>query len=128
MRSWIRLKNREYNQFDDESEDDKDMLCVAFFRLRLSPFRIVGLSLLLLVIGRCRVICKGFKTERDADLVGLFQTYAFFHGNGMELRNANAQDTAQDTLTTLYLAIFMLAIFISSFSCGHIMKLSVYVD
>ena len=79
MRSWIRLENREYNQFDDELEDDKDILCVAFVRLRLSLLRIVGLSLLLLVVSRCRVICEGFETERDADLIGLFEADAFFH-------------------------------------------------
>ena len=96
MRSWIRLENREYNQFDDELEDDKDMLCVAFFRVHLSPLRIVGLSLLLLVIGRCGVICKGFETERDADLIGLFEAYAFFHGGVTGLTMVHAQE---DTVT-----------------------------
>lgn len=93
MRSWIRLENRKYNQFDDELEDDKDMLCVAFFRLRLSLFRIVGLSLLLLVIGGCGVICKGLETERDADLIGLFEAYAFFHGDVMGLTMVHAQES-----------------------------------
>jgi hypothetical protein len=119
MRSWIRLENREYNQFDNELEDDKDMLCVAFFRLRLSLLRIVGLSLLLLVIGRCGIICKGFETERDADLIGLFEAYAFFHGGAMGLTMVHAQDT----VTTLYLAIFM-----SSFSLWPHHETLVYVD
>jgi hypothetical protein len=95
------------------------MLRVAFFRLRLSPFCIVGLSLLLLVIGRCRVICKGLETERDADLIGLFEAYAFFHGNVMGLTSGHAQDT----VTTLYLAIFM-----SSFSLWPHHETLVYVD
>ena len=104
MRSWIRLENREYNQFGGELEDIKDMLCVAFFRLRLSLLRIVVLSLLLLVIGRCGVICKRFETERDADLIGLFEAYAFFH---VMLWDDEGAREAQETVTTLYLAIFM---------------------
>jgi hypothetical protein len=83
MRSWIRLESREYHQLDDEIEGDKDILCVAFFRLCLSLLRIVGLSLLLLVIGRGCVICKGFETERDTDLIGLFEAHAYFQSNVM---------------------------------------------
>ena len=93
MRSWIRLENKEYNQFDGELEDDNDTLCVTFVCLRLSPLRIVGLSLLFLVIGRCGVICKRFETKRDADLIGLFEADAFFHGNVMRLTTVHAQDT-----------------------------------
>jgi hypothetical protein len=89
MRSWTRLENREHNQLDDELDEDKDILCVPFFRLRLSPFRIIGLSLLLLVIGRCGVICKRFETEGDADLIGLFEAYAFFHGDVMGLTSVS---------------------------------------
>jgi hypothetical protein len=100
MRSWIRLEDREYNQFDNELEDDKDILCVAFFRLRLSLFRIVGLSLLLFVIDRCGVICKGLETERDADLIGLFEAYAFFHGDvtGLTMYTRKSQDNCDYSL------------------------------
>ena len=118
MRSWIRLEKREYNQPDDEVEDGKDILCVAFFRLRLSLLCIVGLRLLLLVIGGCGVICKGFETERDADLIGLFEADAFFHVNGTGLRVVHAQETV-----TLLLFGYIYVIVPLPSTCSHIMKL-----
>ena len=102
MRSWIRLENGEYNQLDGDLEDDKGILCVTLFRLRLPLVRIVGLSLLLLVICRCSVICKGFEAERDTNLIRLLEADAFFHGIVTGLR----EEHAQDTMTRLYLALF----------------------
>jgi len=128
MRSWIRLEYRASDQFKDRPQESKDTLCFALFRLLLSLLGIIGLSLLLLVIGRCRVVSERFETERNTNPIGLLETDAFFHDGDGETSGESGRDTLRLQLRdtpgqskgdyTLFVYIYSTSVW-----CGHIMKL-----
>ena len=61
---------------------NEPLLCLAFFCLPFTLFAVVLLSLLVCIVGRCRVICERLETQRYPDLVGLFKANGFLHRHG----------------------------------------------